>query len=187
MRHFLLYTYLTAVANAVKAPGVFYISSSGTENLLFHFFILVMIRSDGWSSEYFDVEIWHLIYKMSSLNFNALGGAEIYLSRQNTENLTEWHLAFSPLTRCNKGSPVHGAKEVIIIVMIGGDHLITLRNPDSGLADVGKVVPEVIMTKMRRQEWERWLLKSVLYLVIILTLGTQQWDMRLVQGYKPAT
>ena len=44
MRHFLLSTYLTAVANAVKAPGVFYISSSGTENLLFHFFILVMIK-----------------------------------------------------------------------------------------------------------------------------------------------
>ena len=34
--------------------------------------------------------------------------------------------------------------------MIGCDHLITLRNPDSGLADVGKVVPEVIMEKMRK-------------------------------------
>ena len=138
-------------------------------------------------SEYFDVGIWHLIYKMSSLNFNALGGAEIYLSGQNTENFTEWHLVLSTLTRCNKASPVHGAKEVIIIVMIGGDHLITLRNPDSGLADVRKVVPEGI----NNGKWERWLKvkmgKSWLYLVIILTLGTQQWDMRLVQGYKPAT
>ena len=55
--------------------------------------------------------------------------------------------------------------------MIGRDHLITLRNPDSGLADVRKVVPEGIMEKMRKVTKMG---KSWLYLVIILTLGTQQ-------------
>ena len=42
------------------------------------------------SSEYFHAGVWHLIYKMSSLNSNTRGWD---LSNwANTENLTHWHL-----------------------------------------------------------------------------------------------
>ena len=80
-----------------------------------------------------------MIYKMSSLLPTL--EAEIYLIGK-IPNVSQTG-AFSTLTSVKKVLPVHSAKQVIIIVMIGCHHLIALRNRDCGLADVGKVVPKV--------------------------------------------
>ena len=85
----LLYYFLFHFVRDLKKQK-FFLPDSGDKCSRSSRYVWYQLVWNRWSSEYFHTGVWHLIYKMSSLNLNCR--AWDLSNWANTENLTEWHL-----------------------------------------------------------------------------------------------